>query len=488
MYLFRKTVCLLFAIVYLGVRSFAQDCTLPPGVPSATMQCSSAPLICNLFDYCGVLPQNDEFQDLNVAGCPLFQALNNPHLFSFIATSAESILTIQYSKCQILFNSPGIQIVILATCPLGGGLLDVVPWTCYSVCNNIEGTATIGSNLFVPGKEYWVLLDGCAGNSCEYRIVNTVGVDFPTMEAETIDSADLTGSSSLVCPGQTITVELNKPVRANFYTWNDPFLGEFNSASSNISISIPDQTPDGIYTVCLVDAGNSCEESLSKYGYSGDACFTFQVEKIPETEIGPIQLCLGDSYVRDGKFFSPVDTGFLTVSYNLTSFRGCDSLINITFDVKKIDNEVILTDSMLIAIQSDAVYQWFNCENEDFPVEGATAQTFTPESSGSYRVRIVTDYCNAYSECIEIILLNNEIHLLNNPTFFYPNPARESLHFELNTKARIMIHDIHGRVLVDNEFHSGKQSLEVSDLISGTYFAKVYLQDKVIVQKIILQR
>lgn len=487
--LIKLPVIFLIVLSLSIIKLNAQLCAPNPNLPQPNMSCHSAPLICNLQNYCSVLPHDNEFQDMAVSGCPqIFSALNNPAFFSFIATASNVNITVIFGECTMPPGAaPGIQMAILSQCPFANGYMAAVPGTCWQNCSTVQGSTTIGSNLFNIGQQYWFVVDGCSGSFCEFEIVFANGAQFPTLEAQTVDSEDLTGPSK-VCQGQTFSVDLNKPMPASTYLWSNPFAGEFNSSVPSAIINVPVQTPAGTYTVCLLDAHNPCDESLSNYGYTGDACFTFEVDSIPDTELGPFNLCLDDSFSIDGRTFTPTDTGTFTTSYLLTSPRGCDSTILLTLNVIGVDDEITWVDNILIATQADAIYQWIDCGNGGIAIDGATSQSYAPEASGSYQVIIQKDECVAYSECIEVLILSDGSTFVSNPTFFYPNPANDFLHFELNSNARIMIHDIHGRVLLDNEFPSGKQSLAVSDFMRGTYFAKVYLQDKVLVQKFILQR
>jgi hypothetical protein len=487
MHFYKKSSSLFIAIVF-NSNLFAQLCTPNPDLPQPTMTCFNSPFICDLQNYCSVLPNTDEYPDGPASGCPQFSALNNPAYFSFIATDNTVSITLIYGNCSVHQGaSSGIQVAILNYCPQSNGLMHAVPGTCWQNCTATEGTTTIGSDFFEAGKQYWFLVDGCAGSSCEFQIVVAIGADFPSLENDTIDSEDLTGPS-VVCPGQTLVVSLDKPIYASSYVWNNPFTGEFNTSEPDAFITIPSQTPAGSYTVCLLDANNPCEESLSKYGYTGDACFTFEVETIPDAELGPFQICLGDSYSVDGMTFSPPDTGVFISTYILTSALGCDSTVHLTLEVSLVNDEIIWTDSLLIATESDAEYQWFLCGNGGIPIDGATAQSFLPEVSGAYQVLITKDGCEVFSECFEVIILSNGLTLVSNSTFFYPNPANETIHFELNSNARIVLHTIQGGIVFDKEFSTGKQFMDVNVLNSGTYITKVYLQDRVIVQKIILQK
>ena len=75
----------------------------------------------------------------------------------------------------------------------------------------------------------------------------------------------------------------------------------------------------------------------------------------------------------------------------------------------------------LKAAQNDANYQWLNCNAGK--INGATAQTYTPGSSGNYAV-VVTNYngCADTSECVAFILTAIKNDLFKGMKVF-PNPT-----------------------------------------------------------------
>ncbi len=343
-YLLRNS-CLIFALVFLNFHAYSQLCPPDPNAPQPEMNCNVAPIVCELENFCSTLPLDSEFPDIGVSGCPGFSALNNPAYFSFIATSTNITITVVYANCTT--NSPGIQLAVLTSCPGSGGQMQAVPGTCWQNCNSTGGSTTIGGNTFIIGQQYWFVLDGCSGSVCEYQIVNTIGIEAPSLVGQEPYDVDLEGPT-VVCPGETFNVEITNGIFANEFIWTEPFLGNTMTVLPEITITIPENQPEGPYTVCLLDADNPCSESLTEInpGYTG-ACFTFNVAQIPETDVGPISLCLDSTYFRDGLSFTPGSAGTFTTDYMLTSPRGCDSIINLTLDV--IYNEPIVMEATICA-------------------------------------------------------------------------------------------------------------------------------------------
>jgi Zn-dependent M28 family amino/carboxypeptidase len=63
-----------------------------------------------------------------------------------------------------------------------------------------------------------------------------------------------------------------------------------------------------------------------------------------------------------------------------------------------IDNTISATATTLTAAQNSASYQWYNCDT-NLPIDGETAQSFSPNSNGSYAVEVTSGSCSEMSEC-----------------------------------------------------------------------------------------
>ncbi|WP_417353626.1 LamG-like jellyroll fold domain-containing protein [Flavobacterium alkalisoli] len=70
----------------------------------------------------------------------------------------------------------------------------------------------------------------------------------------------------------------------------------------------------------------------------------------------------------------------------------------------EVDDAVALVDATITAAQTDAVYQWVDCNDNNADIEGATNQSFTATESGNYAVRITANGCTVLSECTEIVI------------------------------------------------------------------------------------
>lgn len=79
--------------------------------------------------------------------------------------------------------------------------------------------------------------------------------------------------------------------------------------------------------------------------------------------------------------------------------NGCDSTSILDLSITPVDTGVISANGQLTSMQSNATYQWINCENMAPVVLGGTGRSYTPELSGSYAVVVTYNGCTDTSNC-----------------------------------------------------------------------------------------
>jgi len=294
-----------------------------------TITCNPEAFVCSLFGFCSTMPPPSGGQP-QVTICGAGIALNNPHWFGFIATSNTVTITVSPTNCNTISGFSGLQGAIVTGCPTSN-----VYQTIGNCVSNPCATTpfTLSSNQFIPGQQYYIMLDGCAGSQCDYQITQADGLDVPTLEGQSPTSATISGTS-VVCPGQSLVVTINNEIFANNYEWTlSPTNSGFVSMTNQVTINTTGYAP-GTYTICLDNASNPCSDLIEDDDYvSGSACFTFEVVPIPPVDVGNITVCFEDlPYVRDGQSFTTPGPK----TYTINSLAGCDSTI--TFNLAIIQN------------------------------------------------------------------------------------------------------------------------------------------------------
>ncbi len=195
---------LLLALCLLLSWKVAAQCP-PPGFPDAGNTCPQAPILCeNLHGYCNTINNNNTPQ--NFPGCPGWQ-LNNDEWFAFFAGTTSISIQVIPSNCSQGPNM-GLQAGIYAGCG--------PPWQAMALqCACTQNPFTLTSNNYVVGQIYYFVLDGCAGNVCNYTINVLSG---STVGVPPNDPGPINGTSP-VCQGSSTPFNIAAVQAATVYTW-----------------------------------------------------------------------------------------------------------------------------------------------------------------------------------------------------------------------------------------------------------------------------
>ncbi len=246
----------------------------PPGFEQPGNNCGQAPVLCdNLDGYCATINNSNSPQPF--PGCSGQWILNNDEWFAFFAGTTSITIQIVPSNCN--GNNPGLQGGIYAGCG--------PPWTVMDVqCPCTTNPFLLTSNNFVVGQIYYIVLDGCAGNLCDYtvNVLNGSTVPFPP------DNPGPISGLTTVCQGSSATYNIAPPAGATIYNWTmTPSLGTVNGNSNNVSVAWGN-TP-GTAELC-VGVANYCDTNNVL------SCTTITVVPLPTATLsGGGSICPGQN-------------------------------------------------------------------------------------------------------------------------------------------------------------------------------------------------
>lgn len=177
------------------------------GNPPASDDCINATPICNLGGYSGTtsgwFTRGSEAKDIDSTSSsgskPFCGTIHNNSWLSFNAATASASFDITSSNCSDPKN--GIQAVIMES-------VDCKSFTRRSIkCEgNAIGQFTLNTNNLIPGKKYYIMVDGAFGNDCDYTIKAKSGVATLDITANTPnafctnDSLELTATATGIGP------------------------------------------------------------------------------------------------------------------------------------------------------------------------------------------------------------------------------------------------------------------------------------------------
>lgn len=117
--------------------------------------------------------------------------------------------------------------------------------------------------------------------------------------------------------------------------------------------------------------------------------------------------------------------------YILTDINGCDSIIQLNLNIPLIDTTITEFEGVLTAEESNATYQWLDCNNNYEPIANETEQNYYVNEYGTYAVEITKGLCRDTSECRIGYPIGLEDAKPFNSIVVYPNPTKG--HVIINT-------------------------------------------------------
>ena len=270
-------------------------------------RCSTAPRVC-LDGFSGTMsfyPHNEDNMGEFCQG--INTQVDNPIWFRFISFCTIIDFNITFSNCQRQFQpfpGRGVQIAVYESCP------DALNENCRIELSNVttcqgDGTIRLTSNQNIPGQEYYVVIDGCFGDICDFSITtnNSCGA---CDGFASFDSTHIVGERFYLpteSPQFTLIPDQNADQDGDSIIDNTNAIYYELRNSTNSVLTSATQAPGlinfaplaiGTYTLCM-DVGNT---PIVGFEFAPDTvCIAFMVSTIDPGDVveSTSSTCPGDS-------------------------------------------------------------------------------------------------------------------------------------------------------------------------------------------------
>jgi hypothetical protein len=139
----------------------------------------------------------------------------------------------------------------------------------------------------------------------------------------------------------------------------------------------------------------------------------------------------------------------------------------------------------LTATPAGATYQWFNCSTK-LAIAGATNQQYVATASGNYGCWVTVGECKDTTDCIAINITTGTSGINKNRVQVYPNPGSGFVNITIPEKASMILHDLNGRIIKTYIIEAGANSLNLTDIKPGVYYATFAADSWQMTQKMVL--
>ena len=317
----------LFFVLFLTLSPcLAQDFTPP---------CSTSPTPA---DFCDLTCANcffDFVQGNNQFGIPTGNqplcgglVLHNTVWYAFVAGSERIGFELIASDC---FSGNGLQMAIMESCD------QLDPLVCNPGASGSENMPLqLSYNQFIPGKTYYLLIDGFSGDICNFEMVVSEGITVPIAP----DNPTPVQGPAVVCPGGTYIYFIEPVYGAGYYHWTAPPGSTINGFTNNVFMDAPDGYQ---VTVTFGNAGgNICVTPETSCIQGTTVCKPITVQPIPTLTLPPTNVLFQDlPYIWPLDGIELNNIGVYTLSVTLQNWQGCDSIVRQVVTVLPPSNDYV---------------------------------------------------------------------------------------------------------------------------------------------------
>ncbi len=201
--------------------------------------CDVATLICDVNGYCGSTAATytaDSWPSLSSAFCG---SIENNSFIQFVANASTVSLNVWVTSST---SNLGIQILIFSTTSCGG---TVTPYTCVSPLAPSTAPSSVTATGLTPGNTYYMMIDGYAGDVCNYVIGVNSGIQV---------SGQIIASTTNVCLGNPVT--LTASGGNGIYSWTAS--PDLSATSGSVVIANPTTQGAHVYTMTTNSSNPFC--------------------------------------------------------------------------------------------------------------------------------------------------------------------------------------------------------------------------------------
>jgi len=175
--------------------------------------------------------------------------------------------------------------------------------------------------------------------------------------------------------------------------------------------------------------------------------------------------------------FELFNPGVTTVSYILDDRNGNTTQYVFTVTYQVMDEIVVSNTDGTLSCETSGTYQWINCDGNTI-IDGETASSFTPGSSGNYAVILTQGACSDTSECFSVTVSGIGNKEQTQVYRVYPNPAKNHVTIDMASEqadVTIKVYDLTGNLLHMEELDRlTKTNLDITEFKPGLYMIQIH--------------
>ena len=268
------------------------------------------------------------------------------------------------------------------------------------------------SNSLVGNYTVTYTYDGSETTTSDISIGQTFNV---------VDQVDLCENETYIFGSQTLTADdagLNTEVFQSVTGCDSTVVLTVsvlsNSFSETVSICENETYTFGSQMLTANDAGLNTEIFPNAMANGCDSIVNLTLEVKTNSFSEDVVICEGDTYVFGSQTLTANDIGLHTEIFPNAMVNGCDSIVNLNLEVQNIDISVSFESTgstfSFMSNQNGATYQWLDCNNGSSMTVDSVEQTiqFVDEVNANYAVEVTLNGCVDTSDCYNVAFFGIE--------------------------------------------------------------------------------
>ncbi len=209
------------------------------------------------------------------------------------------------------------------------------------------------------------------------------------------------------------------------------------------------------------------------YGLALNGATSNFVAGTTQMTVTQLSICPGTPFPFAGQIFTEPGTYRLKIP---TFSESCDSTLILILAEDTIDVGVTQNRDTLRADNTNATYQWLNCENGLAPIPGATSATFIAPTNSTYAVIVTENGCSDTSECVRVSTVGLRQLGQSIQVKLYPNPGNDQLQLQWPKdieKMEVKVYSNLGQLMHTQTTIEALMQINTQAWPSGLYFVRL---------------
>lgn len=332
-----------------------------------------------------------------------------------------------------------------------------------------------GNTYTVSNKTATHTLIGGAANGCDSTITLNL----------TINTPPGIGTDKQIACGAFTWIDGNTYTSNNKTATHTLIGGAANGCDSTVTLNLIINAPPGIGTDTQIACGaftwidgktytsNNNTATHTLVGGAANGCdstitLNLTIKALPAQGVDTQTACNVFTWIDGNTYTASNNTATHTIIGG--TVNGCDSIITLNLTIHQVsDVSTSVTGITIKANNSNATYQWLDCDNNYSPIAGAINQTFTATKNGNYAVQLTENGCADTTTCVNI-------KIKGFPALVYPNPTSGPITIIFSSElpeVKITLYDVLARAISSSVYQNTNIIRLTINQSSGVYLISI---------------